>query len=194
MLIKKGCKVETLKTGKGIALGAVLVSTLMLSPAVLANDYAQSCSIDGLGNEHTSKLVIGQKEIFYSPAANLNFRSRIDTGATRTSIHATNVEIEDFSPDAEENIGKIVNFITANERGETVHMREKITHVRQIQNSLGSEMRYSIQLDLTLADRDYSVEVNLKERSLMSDKLLIGRNLLSCNYVVDVSKPSVYGV
>lgn len=153
MLLKKGYKAETLKTGKGIALGAVLATTLMLSPAVLANDYAQSCSIDGSGIEQASKRVIGQKETFYSPAANLNFRSRIDTGATRTSIHATNIEIEDFSPDAEENVGKIVNFITANELGETVHMREKITHVRQIQNSLGSEMRYSIQLDLSLDHR-----------------------------------------
>ncbi|MGR5141044.1 RimK/LysX family protein [Photobacterium sp. DNB23_23_1] len=175
----------------------VSVISLMLSAGVSASEHtqghvqgdaAQTCGIE------MDKKVIGQKETFYIPVANLNFRSRIDTGATRTSLHATNIEIEDFSPEAEDNIGKMINFITANEQGESVHMRKKITHVRQIQNSLGTEMRYSVKLDLSLATRDYSVEANLKDRSLMSDKLLIGRNLLACNYVVDVSKATVFGI
>ncbi|AJR08834.1 hypothetical protein H744_2c2170 [Photobacterium gaetbulicola Gung47] len=174
------------RSGVGVLVFALLFAA---SPTIAASDYAQECGV-----EAADKVVIGQKESFYAPAANLIFRFRIDTGATRTSMHATNIEIENFSPEAGDNIGKMVNFITANEHGETVHMREKITHVRQIQNSLGSEMRYSIELDLTLAERDYRVEVNLKDRSLMSDKLLIGRNLLACNYVVDVSIHSTYGV
>lgn len=188
MLIKQGQSIRAI----------VVLASMMIPVGVVASEatqgYIQGHAVQECGIEDGNKRVIGQKESFYSPASNLNFRSRIDTGATRTSIHATNIEIEDFSPEAEDNIGKMVNFITANEKGETVHMRKKITHVRHIQNSLGSEMRYSIQLDLTLADREYSVEVNLKDRSLMSDKLLIGRNLLACNYVVDVSKATAFGV
>ncbi|WP_052260793.1 RimK/LysX family protein [Photobacterium gaetbulicola] len=177
-------------SNKGGSVSAMVVAFLLaVSPTISASDYAQECGV-----ETADKVVIGQKESFYAPAANLNFRSRIDTGATRTSMHATNIEIENFSPEAGDNIGKMVNFITANEHGTSVHLREKITHVRQIQNSLGSETRYSIMLDLTLAEREYRVEVNLKDRSLMSDKLLIGRNLLACNYVVDVSKASAFGV
>ncbi|MGF1704030.1 RimK/LysX family protein [Photobacterium makurazakiensis] len=179
MDLKQGCFNTAL-----IGLASVLLST-----TAFASDYSSACAGDS-----SPLALIGQKEVFYSKAADLNFRSRIDTGATRTSLHATNIEIEGFAPDAGENVGKVVNFITANELGESVHMSSKITHVRQIQNSLGSELRYSIELDLSMSGQEHIVEVNLKDRSLMSDKLLIGRNILACNYLVDVSKASVYGL
>ncbi|PSW09972.1 hypothetical protein C9I98_25445 [Photobacterium sanctipauli] len=178
MNLKHGCFTASL----------IGITALLFSTSAVSSEFGYAC------DDSAVKAVIGQKEQFYSNKANLSFRSRIDTGATRTSLHAINIEIEDFSPEPDENVGKMVNFITANEQGETVHMRSRITHVRQIQNSLGAELRYSIEMDFHLDGQEHVVETNLKDRSLMADKLLVGRNILACNYLVDVSKPSVLGI
>ncbi|WP_394243207.1 putative ATP-dependent zinc protease [Vibrio astriarenae] len=133
-------------------------------------------------------IIIGEKEFVHVQDLNMDYRARIDTGATRTSLHAMNIEVLDGVEDLEANIGKQVRFITANEMGEKHQHQAEIVAVRSIKNSLGTEVRYSIDMTIERAEKPKTVQVNLRDRGRMDDKILIGRDWLNCDYLVDVSQ------
>ncbi|GAL13716.1 protein of unknown function DUF785 [Vibrio astriarenae] len=99
-----------------------------------------------------------------------------------------NIEVLDGVEDLEANIGKQVRFITANEMGEKHQHQAEIVAVRSIKNSLGTEVRYSIDMTIERAEKPKTVQVNLRDRGRMDDKILIGRDWLNCDYLVDVSQ------
>ncbi len=130
---------------------------------------------------------INVKEIPFS------YLARIDTGSKSSSIHATNTAIADASRIYSENIGKNITFQTTNRDGKSQWLTAIITRVSNIRNSQKTEQRYVIQLSLSWEDVTKTVEVNLRNRSSMNYKLLIGRNFLSNDFLVDVdmkAKPS----
>ncbi|MEA3469186.1 MAG: RimK/LysX family protein [Thermodesulfobacteriota bacterium] len=114
------------------------------------------------------------------------YLARIDTGARITSIHAVDVKITDGSSVPDENVGKTVAFQTVNRDGKNQVMSAVIMKVSTVKNSQGTEQRYVIELPLSWKDVNKKVEVNLRDRSKMTYKLLIGRNWLSKNFLVDV--------
>ena len=132
------------------------------------------------------KILIGETawvEVGDIPYAYL---ARIDTGARVTSIHAVDVEIMDGSSVPDENVGKTVSFKTVNRDGKIQAMSTVIVKVSTVKNSQGIEQRYVIELPLSWKDVNKKVEVNLRDRSKMTYKLLIGRNWLSKDFLVDV--------
>ncbi len=114
------------------------------------------------------------------------YLARIDTGARVTSIHAVDVKITDGSSVPDENVGKTVSFKTVNRNGKIQAMSAVIVKVSTVKNSQGIEQRYVIELPLAWKDVNKKVEVNLRDRSKMTYKLLIGRNWLSKDFLVDV--------
>ncbi|MDN2481441.1 ATP-dependent zinc protease family protein [Vibrio agarivorans] len=159
--------------------------TLAVMPLLFSSmsftTQAESCAVDEM-------VVIGEKEFIYIDDLETHYRARIDTGATRTSLHAMNIEIVDGVEDLEANIGKRVRFITANEQGDKHQHQADIVAVRTIKNSLGTEVRYSIDMTLSREGESETVQVNLRDRGRMDDKLLIGRDWLRCRYLVDVNQ------
>ncbi|WP_295893671.1 RimK/LysX family protein [uncultured Vibrio sp.] len=160
---------------------AILISASLLMMTVSSSALATRCSVDDME-------IIGQKAWITAKELGVTYRARIDTGATRTSLHATHINVVDGVEDWESNIGKQVMFNTENELGDTQHHQGKIVAVRSIQNSLGSENRYNVEMTFDHDGFSRTVEVNLRDRSRMSDKLLIGRDWLSCQYLVDVNQ------
>lgn len=156
---------------------ALLSTTLLLNTAV----QASQCSVNNMD-------VIGQKAFINVEELDSVYRARIDTGATRTSLHAMNIEVLGGVDELDANIGKEVRFVTGNESGDYHHHQAEIVAARSIRNSFGSEVRYSVDLTLVHNGYEQTVEVNLRDRTNMSDKLLIGRDWLSCQYLVDVSQ------
>jgi hypothetical protein len=148
---------------------------------LLAGTFTVSCS-------HTpSKHIIGAVETVQ--VQGLDYLARIDTGADTTSINAYNMTVENQEPSLTANIGKQLRFTTANEKGETNTIETKIVKVDSVRiySSDNVEARYVVQLPITWGEHVKTVEVNLRDRSNMQFALLIGRNWLKDDFVVDVS-------
>jgi len=131
------------------------------------------------------KSVIGEAEVMR--AASLSYVARIDTGARITSIHAYDINIEDENEDITQNIGKKIHFTTSNEKDERSEVDTIIVDVKKVRNAQGIEHRYVIDLPITWHGDTFTSRVNLRDRSRMSYKLLIGRNWLEGRHIVDVN-------
>jgi hypothetical protein len=133
-----------------------------------------------------NKQTVGALENIYVKEAKLNFLARIDTGAKMTSINAQNIKIENPSKKKKENIGKTISFDTINAKGEKSHIVTKIVGIKKVRNAQGVEIRYMVPLTLVWKNSEKVVKVNLRDRSKMTYKLLIGRDWLIGDFVVDV--------
>ena len=132
------------------------------------------------------KITIGETAWIGVEGLPFSYLARVDTGAKSSSINATNIIILDKSTVYSENIGKTLSFETRNRDGRSQSMTAVIVKVSNIRNSQGIEQRYVIRLPLSWKHVRKIVEVNLRNRSTMNYKLLIGRNFLSEDFLVDV--------
>ncbi|MCH2206039.1 MAG: RimK/LysX family protein [Lentisphaerales bacterium] len=133
------------------------------------------------------KATIGETAYINIAELKLDYLTRIDTGATITSIHATNVKVKDGSKDKKDNVGKRVSFDTINHKNKKKSYSAKIVDISKISNSQGTEYRYEVELTLEWHGISKKVVVNLRDRSKMTYKLLVGRNWLKDDFVVDVN-------
>ncbi|MEL6114998.1 RimK/LysX family protein [Photobacterium sp. SP02] len=135
------------------------------------------------------KSIVGQVETINVQDLELEYKARIDTGANTSSINAYDIRIlGDKSEDMRENLGNMVEFKTKNEKGETTTHKAKIVKVSKIRNAQGVERRYAVKMDLSWNGEHKQVTVNLRNRSKLEYKLLLGRNWLMGDYLVDVEK------
>jgi hypothetical protein len=132
------------------------------------------------------QTIIGETAWIRVGGVSFPYLARIDTGARITSIHATKVNITDGSKEPEKNIGREITFTTVNRDGKSQQLTGRIKRISTIRNSQGIEQRYIIELALSWKNVIKTVEVNLRDRSRMTYKLLIGRNWLSGDFLVDV--------
>lgn len=150
-------------------------------------------------------FTVGETAAISVPEVGLTYLSRIDTGARVTSLHALDVEVEgviegavegeanSFDATAEKegknsHIGRMVRFVTLNENNQQASHEAEIVDVSRIKSAQGVEERYVIELDLEWQGLNKRVQVNLRDRSAMSYKLIIGRNWLSGDLLVDVAQ------
>jgi len=86
--------------------------------------------------------------------------ARIDTGATRSSIHALLVKELDLGP---------------------------MLRTKSVKNAHGTSIRPIISVKMELKDKLIETEFTVTDRSHMRYKVLIGRNVLSKGFMVDPS-------
>lgn len=122
--------------------------------------------------------VIGAVETLTVVDAGLRFRARIDTGAGASSIHATGIRLD----------GSLVHFVLENERGERRALTAPVVDVAQVRTAQGVDVRPRVVLRLRLLGVEKAVRVSLRDRSAMQDKLLVGRDFLAGDFVVDVAR------
>ncbi|PSW20356.1 hypothetical protein C9I98_09235 [Photobacterium sanctipauli] len=139
----------------------------------------------------SKKSIVGQVETIKVHELDLDYLARIDTGAATTSIHATDIKVvgeDSKSDDMRDHLGHKVSFTSVNEKGEEAEFEGKIVKVSKIRNAQGVERRYAVKMDLGWNGEHKEVAVNLRDRSKLEYKLLIGRNWLEGSYLVDVDK------
>lgn len=141
---------------------------------------AATARIDG-------KLVIGAIEHVTLSPPDVVYKARIDTGATGSSIHATN--IVRFERDGE----RWVRFNIDDPAGEAVTLERKIVRrVRIRQAELEEfERRIVVMMTVTLGSITDQLEMSLTDRSAMEFPVLIGRNFLRNIAIVDVSQEMI---
>ena len=157
--------------------------SVFLLTAQLLGSYGCVCKCPPV---QEGRLIVGATERIHVKEVALDFDARIDTGARTTSIHATEVVCDDPSPDKKANIGKAISFLVTNGRGEQRRVETKITAVTEVRNAQGVETRYAVPMTLYWQGNTKYINVNLRDRSAMTYKLLIGRDWLAGNCVVNV--------
>lgn len=135
-----------------------------------------------------NKKVVGETAWIEAEEVGFTYLSRIDTGAANTSIHAVDLEIKDPAENKKDNKGKEVTFTTMTADGKSKRITSVIDDVAKVTNSQGTEYRYEVKLTLNWKGVSKKVTVNLRDRSKMTYKLLIGRTWLADDILVDVSK------
>ena len=127
-----------------------------------------------------SKDIIGSIDKLDFPAFNIeNLESRIDTGATNSSLHCTNIEKINDS---------YVRFKLLGKESFT----RPISKVKEVKSSNGiSQKRFFIKTEIIILGKTYISELSLNDRNSMSYPFLLGRDVLHENFIVDVSKENL---
>jgi hypothetical protein len=169
---------------------------LILAVAVLAaagwsgvaDDLARRATATAISSRSStdSKHLLGPIATISETESGLDFEARVDTGAAYCSLHALEIRIDGGSPDMHENVGKRIRFRTVNRRGQSIWLERPIAHVAEIRTSEDAEWRYLVPLTLACAGVEREVLVSLNDRSQMHFALLLGRNLLAGQFLVDV--------
>lgn len=131
------------------------------------------------------KQLVGETEKVHLSPLDLVYNARIDTGATTSSVDARNVQR--FERDGQ----RWVRFETAHpETGETLVFERPVVRRVRISQAITDdyERRNVVELHFTLGGISHTAEFTLSDRSHLDFPLLIGRNILRDQMIVDVSK------
>ncbi len=137
-----------------------------------------------------TKIVLGEVEQVVVKSAGLpqgmKYLARIDTGATSTSLHATNVTR--FERDGD----RWVRFDIDNPRdAEIITLERPLVRRIRVKREEQDDRRLVVVLTLELGKIKRHVEVSLTDRSEMEFPVLIGRNFLRDAAMVDVSQREI---
>jgi hypothetical protein len=150
--------------------------------------------LSGAGGEEvskSSKQIIGATATITEIGSGLRFPARIDTGARSCSLHVEKIEIEDESAVRVRNVGKKVRFLVKYD-GESKWIEATIAKAVRIKSpalkSGDFDRRYKVPLTLQWRDFSKEVLVTLNDRTHMEYPLLVGRNFLRGDFLVDVEK------
>jgi hypothetical protein len=138
----------------------------------------------------SAKRTIGATATLTEANSGFAFPARIDTGAETCSLHVEKIEIQDKTARRTKNVGKSVRFLLKGSDGKTQWVEGIVADaVRVKSSSLKSgdvDHRYKVRLTLQWKEVRKEVLVTLNDRTSMEYPLLIGRNFLQGDFLVDV--------
>ncbi len=132
------------------------------------------------------KLTIGATARVQEAQSKLLFEARIDTGAASCSLHCEEWQIDEESESMEDNIGKDIRVLVSNTENESEWVDSRIEHCVVVKTSEQREMRYKVPMTFRWNDFEKEVVVTLNNRGHMNYPLLLGRNFLEGDFVVDI--------
>ncbi len=126
--------------------------------------------------------VIGAVEKVYLPPMKSPFLSRIDTGATSSSLDADSMKV--FERDGK----SWVAFTVINRETKETHTFEKPLVKRiKVKRILEDEHRPMVEMEVKMGGESFKANFTIAERENFEYQTLIGRNILSGRAIVDVS-------
>lgn len=137
--------------------------------------------------DYNDKLILGALEVCNLPELQItDLHVRVDTGAKTSSLHVDNIETEtrngevwvsfDIHPDIH-NVERVVR------------RSSKLKETRLIKSSnAAKEQRFVIETKINMGERTWPIEVTLSDRSSMSYLMLLGRQAMLHDVLVDPSK------
>jgi hypothetical protein len=129
------------------------------------------------------KEVVGWVEKIKIFPSQLVLQAKLDTGADYSSLSAS--DIQEFEKNGE----RWVKFSLKNRYGETKEINEKVRRTALIKRHAGKspQKRPVIRLAICLGTHYMETDVNLIDRSNFDYQLLIGRDFLAGNVLIDPS-------
>jgi hypothetical protein len=132
------------------------------------------------------KVLLGAVEYVNFKSPSLRLAARIDTGATTSSLGVLDQQLY------ERDGSKWVRFSVANAQGKPVVLQRPL--LRKVSIKAGkdsSESRWVVSLPIQLGGSQQQAEFSLADRRAYKYSVLIGRNVLMGEFVVDVSQQFV---
>ncbi len=128
------------------------------------------------------KLILGAREWVYIPDLKQNFRARVDTGATTSSISAT--DIETFKRDGK----RWVRFKVEHDGIKSEQLELPVKRwVKILQSTAdGSHRRAVVEAWIQIGDLKQKTEFTLADRTHLTYPLLLGRSFIKDVAVIDV--------
>ncbi|WP_100753837.1 ATP-dependent zinc protease [Vibrio salilacus] len=130
------------------------------------------------------KLLLGEEEWVYIPGLEQNFRARVDTGATTSSISA--VDIVPFERDGKDWVKFKIEHDNIKSKEMALPVKRWVK-IRQ-SNSEGTQDRAVVEAWLQVGDLKEKTDFTLADRSHLTYPLLLGRSFFKDVAVVDVSQ------
>ncbi len=127
--------------------------------------------------EAAEKITVGLVEDVILLPWKVKLPARIDTGAATSSLDARELQIKD----------NIVEFSLPKKYG-GLRLSLPIVDWRTIRSAGTRESRPVVEVEFCLGPKKMRARLNLKDRSQVKYPLLIGRNALKDNFVVDCMK------
>ncbi len=147
-----------------------LVVLALVAPALFLGQTVQA----------SEKQVVGLVEKARVYPGDVVVRAKVDTGAKTTSLHCDC--IHPFKRDGKQ----WVSVKVEDQSGKVVTIERQVERVTMIKRHLGaSQERYVIRLGVCLGRTYKDVEVNVVDRTGFNYPMLIGRNFLKGDFVVD---------
>jgi len=133
----------------------------------------------------TKYQIIGETEWAIIEPGDLVFETRIDTGAETSSIHAEDIQL------IEKDGKRWVRFNLSDPKTGVKIPLERRLHRRIVvkKKTKGeNDRRFVVRMWVTIGNTRTWLDVSLSDRKDFDYPLLIGRNMLMDNFVVDVSR------
>ena len=147
---------------------SVLICLLAVGVPGLGGAEAQ-----GAGEKQT---IGGEEEVMLLPWR-VTLPARIDTGASTTSLDARHLVVKE----------NIAEFELPEKYG-GLKLRVPVVGWRTVRSAEHKERRPIVEMDLCLGQKQVRTKVNLNDRSKVTYPLIIGRNVLKNDFVVDCAR------
>jgi len=123
------------------------------------------------------KLAIGLVEDVILLPWGVRLPARIDTGAASSSLDARELKVED----------NVADFRLPDPYG-GLKLRLPVVGWKTIRTSESRERRPVVEMEICLGPKPLRIKLNLNDRSMVKYPLIIGRNALKKNFLVDCMK------
>ena len=134
-------------------------------------------------------VIIGRSEIVDIIGTALDIPAKVDTGAYRSSIHASDVKIK---KDADGN--DVLSFSILGHPCSSVkrELQTSDFDMVRVRSSNGQEQdRYEVKLKIKLGNKIFTTSFSLADRSSNLFPILIGRKTMKNRYLVDATLTNV---
>lgn len=134
------------------------------------------------------KRVLGPTATVDEVLSGLRLTARVDTGAASCSMHVDEVVVEDGHENMRKNLRKPARLrVTIDDEDHWIDTEIADTVLIKNPNSPKKQRRYLVWLTLRAAGLEKRVLVSLSDRSHLKYPLLLGRNFLHGDFLVDVA-------
>jgi hypothetical protein len=123
------------------------------------------------------KIIIGGIEEVVLLPWGVKLPARVDTGAAKSSLDAREIKVRDDR----------VEFKLPQKYGD-LQLRLPVVEWKHVRTPGGLERRPIVELEICLGSKRIHTKVNLTDRSMVKYPLILGRNFLKEDYVVDVKR------
>ncbi len=165
-----------------IIVSSLCTACLFMLPLTLAAEHNDP--VDQGSSKISGFVIIGEAEKVTIMSKDLRLKARIDTGAQTSSLGA--VDQQPFERDGK----RWLQFSVQDpDSGKLVEFKRPVVRIAEIKrHGAKAQERYVVELKISLGDIEMAREFTLADRSKYTFPVLIGRNVLSGQYLVDVSR------